>query len=256
MKKYIEIFKYSLKQNMTFKVNYIATLFSLAIHLFVFNELWDYILQGKTAAGFSRTQLIWYITITEFMIYSAYKSYRKITDMVKNGDIANLLTKPVDFIKYRFMEDMSVLITIAVNIISIIIIGLVLVGTIECSLRTFIFTIIAAAIGIVSQIFVQIFVGLSAFIIEETKGIYLILQKLSLLVVFTPVEFYPEIVQKIFYCLPTTYMVYAPGRIFIGADIGTTFRLLILEILSLIFWYVGARLLYKKGVRKINVNGG
>jgi len=48
MKKYIEIFKYSLKQNMTFKVNYMFSIISLAIHLFVFNELWDYILQGKT----------------------------------------------------------------------------------------------------------------------------------------------------------------------------------------------------------------
>ena len=48
MKKYIEIFKYSLKQNMTFKFNYMFSIISLAIHLFVFNELWDYILQGKT----------------------------------------------------------------------------------------------------------------------------------------------------------------------------------------------------------------
>ena len=61
---------------------------SLAIHLFVFNELWDYILQGKTAAGFTKTQLIWYITITEFITYSSVKSYNTISDMVKNGDIA------------------------------------------------------------------------------------------------------------------------------------------------------------------------
>jgi len=256
MKKYIEIFKYSLKQNMTFKVNYMFSIISLAIHLFVFNELWDYILQGKTAAGFTKTQLIWYITITEFITYSSVRSYRKVSDMVKNGDISNILIKPIDFIKYQFMEDISVIIKTLINVVSIIVIGLVLTGPIECGIQSIMFTIIASMVGVVIQVLVQIFIGLMAFIMEETKGIWLVIQKLSFLLVFTPIEFYPEIVQKIFYCLPTTYMVYTPARIFIGADIYTTFILLGLEILSLIFWYVGCRMLYLKGVKRINVNGG
>ena len=256
MKKYIEIFKYSLKQNMTFKVNYMFSIISLAIHLFVFNELWDYILQGKTAAGFTKTQLIWYITITEFITYSSVRSYRKVSDMVKNGDIANILIKPIDFIKYQFMEDISVIIKTLINVVSIIVIGLVLTGPIECGIQSIMFTIIASMVGVVIQVLVQIFIGLMAFIMEETKGIWLVIQKLSFLLVFTPIEFYPEIVQKIFYCLPTTYMVYTPARIFIGTDIYTTFILLGLEILSLIFWYVGCRMLYLKGVKRINVNGG
>lgn len=256
MKKYIEIFKYSLKQNMTFKLNYIFSIIALAIHLFVFNELWDYILQGKTAAGFTKSQLIWYITITEFITYSSIRSYSKISDMVKNGDIANILIKPIDFIKYKFMEDISVIIKTVINIISITIIGLVLTGPIEFSIQSIIFTVIAALIGIITQILIQIFIGLLAFIMEETKGIWLIIQKLSLLLVFTPIEFYPAWVQKIFYCLPTTYMVYAPARIFIGADIYTTVTLVILEIICLIFWYVGCKVLYTRGVKRINVNGG
>ena len=256
MKKYIEIFKYSLKQNMTFKFNYMFSIVSLAIHLFVFNELWDYILQGKTAAGFTKTQLIWYITITEFITYSSIRSYNKISDMVKNGDIADLLIKPIDFIKYKFMEDISVIIKTIINVISIAIRGLLLTGPIECTWQTIIFTIIASIIGIITQILIQIFIGLVAFIMEETKGIWLIIQKLSFLLVFTPIEFYPEIVQKIFYCLPTTYMVYAPARIFIGADIKHTVILLALEVICLVFWYLGCKLLYSKGVKRINVNGG
>jgi len=256
MKKYIEIFKYSLKQNMTFKFNYMFSIISLAIHLFVFNELWDYILQGKTAAGFTKNQLIWYITITEFITYSSIRSYKQISDMVKNGDIANILIKPVDFIKYKFMEDVSVIIKTIVNVISIAIIGLVLTGPIQCSVQSILFTIFASLIGIITQILVQIFIGLLAFIMEETKGIWLIVQKLSFLLVFTPIEFYPEIVQKIFYCLPTTYMVYSPARIFIGADISTTLILLGLSIFSMLVWYMGCKILYSKGVRRINVNGG
>lgn len=256
MKKYIEIFKYSLKQNMTFKFNYMFSIISLAIHLFVFNELWDYILQGKTAAGFTKTQLIWYITITEFITYSSVRSYNKISDMVKNGDIANLLIKPINFIKYKFMEDISVIIKTIINVISIVIIGLVLTGPIEFSIQSILFTILASVVGIITQILIQIFIGLLAFTMEETKGIWLIIQKLSFLLVFTPIEFYPEIVQKIFYCLPTTYMVYSPARIFIGTDICTTLVLVGLSIVCMLFWYIGCKILYAKGVRRINVNGG
>lgn len=256
MKKYIEIFKYSIKQNLAFKFNYTFSIIALAVHLFVFNELWDYILQGKTAAGFTKTQLIWYITIAEFIVYSSIRSYNKISDMVKNGDIANILIKPVDFIKYKFMEDISVIIKTMVNVISMIIIGLVLTGPIEYSFQSIVFTIIASIIAILIQILIQIFIGLMAFIMEETKGIWLIIQKLSFLLVFTPIEFYPAVVQKIFYCLPTTYMVYAPARIFIGVDTCTAIILLVLEIVSLLLWYIGCRMLYAKGVRRINVNGG
>ena len=51
-------------------------------------------------------------------------------------------------------------------------------------------------------------------------------------------------------------MVYAPARIFIGLDIYTTIILIALEIVSLLVWYIGCRILYAKGVRRINVNGG
>ena len=63
-------------------------------------------------------------------------------------------------------------------------------------------------------------------------------------------------IQKIFFVLPTTYYVYSPAKIFTNASIETAFGLLGLEILSAVFLYVLIRILYKKGVEKINVNGG
>lgn len=256
MKKYVEIFKYSLKQNFTFKANYIFSIFSLSIHLFVFNELWSYILQGKEILGLTKNQLIWYIIITEFISYSSNKTYRNVSTMVKNGEIANFLIKPIDYIRYKFMEDISVAIKVFINVISIVIIGLILTGPIRVTASTIIFTVVSASISIITEIFIQIFIGLLAFKIEDNEGIWLIVQKLSILVVFTPIEFYPNIFQKILYCMPTTYMVYAPARIFIGLDIKNTVVLILIEFICLIIWYIGTRLLYKKGVEQINVNGG
>lgn len=47
VKKYIGIFIYSLKKQFNFKLNYFTTLFGYAMHVFILNCLWDYILKGK-----------------------------------------------------------------------------------------------------------------------------------------------------------------------------------------------------------------
>lgn len=256
MRKYIEILKYSIKAKLTFIWDYSFSLFSFAIHVFVFNELWDYILQGKTVVGYTKNELIWYIIIAEFITYTNEKKYKKISSMVKQGDIANMLIKPVDMINYFIAEDASLVIKAGINLVFGLLLGTLLAGPIEVSLSNVILMLVASAIGIFIGVLIQILIGVLAFFTEENNSIYLILQKFCLLVVFTPLEFYPEIVQKIFLFLPTTYYVYAPAKIFTNASINTAFGLLGLEILSAVFLYVLIRVLYKKGVEKINVNGG
>lgn len=256
MRKYIEIFKYSLKTKLTFITDYLFSLISFGLIMFVFNELWDYILQGKQVAGYTKTQLIWYITITEFITFSSYRSYIRISEMVKNGDIANMLIKPVDFVKYIFCEDLAVFIKMIINGVFAVVLGLILTGPIQVSFIGAVYTIIGVILGVIIGILIQIFIGMIAFFTEENKGFWLITQKLTFLLIFTPLEFYPDIVQKIFALLPTTYMVYTPAKIFVDFNIYTATELIGLEILSGIIFYILIRLLYAKGVKKINVNGG
>ena len=256
MRKYIEIFKYSMKTQLKFILDYFVSLISFGIHIFVFNELWDYILKGKEVAGYTREELIWYIIIAEFITYSTFKSYKKIGEMVKNGTIANMLIKPVDFINYTIAENLSVYVKALVNAVFAIVLGLILVGPIDVTIQGIIFTVIASIIGVFIGILIQTLVGLIAFFTEENSSFWLIIQKFTFFLVFTPLEFYPEIVQKIFSILPTTYLIYAPARIFTRFEIGEAIVLLGLEILSGVVLYGIIRLMYMKGVRKINVNGG
>lgn len=256
MRKYIEIWKYSLKSKLTFLLNYMASLFSFGIHIFVFNELWDYILQGKSIIGYTKSELIWYIIVAEFIIYSFETTYTKIARMVKQGDIANMLIKPIDTIAYFTTEASANIVRVLVNAVFALFLGIIFAGPIEVSFSTIFFTIIASIIGIFTGIFIQILIGILAFFTEENKSFWLVTQKIIFFLVFTPLEFYPEIVQKILLCMPTTYMIYAPAKIFTGTDITSAIVLIGMEILSLLIIYAALRILYKKGVKNINVNGG
>lgn len=257
MRKYFEIFKYSLKTKINFLFDYIVLLFSFAIHVFVFNELWDYILQGKeNIAGYTKPQLIWYIIIGEFIMYSCNKKYDYIAEQVKSGQIGNMLIRPIDFIKYTIAEDLSVLVRFIINTIFAVSLGIMFAGQIEITLASMIITIISIAISVLMGIYIQLIIGLLAFYTEENDSFWLVTQKLMLLLVFTPLEFYPEIVQKVFLALPTTYVTYAPARIFSKFAGNQSIMVLTYQVIAFIVLAVLARVLYKRGVEKINVNGG
>ena len=256
MRKYLAILKYSLKTQFTFLANYLFSLFSFTVHVFVFNELWDYILDGKTAMGYSKAELIWYIIIAECVAYSNLKVYKKIGDMVKQGDIANMLLKPIDIVNYLFVENISVFIKAVINIIWAIVLGFVLAGPINVTVGSCVMTLIAIAVAVIIGTLLQIFLGILSFFTEENQSYYLVLQKISFFVLFTPLEFYPQIVQKLLFFLPTTLYIYAPAKIFTKFQATESIALLGFEILSGFVLYGLIRFMYKKGVEKINVNGG
>lgn len=256
MRKYLAILKYSLKTQFTFIFDYLFSLFSFTIHVLVFNQLWDYILQGKTVVGFTKSELIWYIIIAECVTYSSQSAYKKIGEMVKQGDIANMLIKPVDVINYFLAENSAIIIKGIINIFWAIVLGITLAGPIEVTAQSVIFTLLSIIIGIATGCLLQIFCGIIAFFIEENQSFWLVLQKLSFFVVFTPLEFYPKFLQNILYFLPTTQTVYAPAKIFTKFDLSLAINMLTTQCIIAIIFYLVIRIMYKKGVEKINVNGG
>ena len=256
MNKYYEIFKFNLKTKVNFKANYFFSLFSFTLIILVFNTLWDFILKGKTILGYTKPELIWYIIIGELIIYTTSHNYRKISDMVKNGDIANLLTKPVNFVKFILAEEASCVVNVIVNIVFAFALGVIMAGSIKLSFVQFIMFVMSTVIGIILWILIQVFIGLLAFVTEENEPFYLIISKAVLLLVLTPLEFFPDVIQNIFRVLPTTYIAYPPAKIFVHLDNVQNIQLLVGQIISLGFLLIVIYFLSKKGVENINVNGG
>jgi len=256
VKKYIEIFKYSIKQKINFLPDYMFSLFSFGIHVFIFNELWDYVLQGKNIEGYTKSELIWYIIIAELVTYSIYATYKQIADTVKNGEIANMLLKPINYIGYLIADSSATIIKLVINILFAVILGTVLAGPINLSILSVAVTFISIVISVFLGILIQIFIGLLSFYTEENKSFWLVIQKTQFFVVFTPLEFYPEIVQKILYVFPTTHMIFSPAKMFVHFENINCILLIGMQLISIIVMLVIISLLYRKGVKKINVNGG
>lgn len=255
-KKYFSIFKYSLKKNITFIFDYLFSLVSYSVHILVFNSLWDFILKDGSLFGYTKNELIWYIIITEFITYSVVRSYKKVSEMVKDGTIANLLIKPMNFLVYIVSEESASIIKVLINGIAAIFLGNIFGGILNVSSTALIFFGISSLFAFIIGMLIQLILGLIAFYIEETNSIWFIIQKAQFLLVFVPIEFYGNFVQKLLLILPTSHMIYTPATILLKYEFRNCIALLSMQIINIIVLFTVTCILYKKGVKKINVNGG
>lgn len=155
---------------MNFKVDYLFSIFSFAIHVFIFNELWDFILKGKVILGYSRSDLIWYIIIGELIMYlMPGKEYKKIADMIKNGDVANMLIKPINFFKYVIAEEMGCIINLIINFMAAIVMGIAIVGVPSLTFGQSIFFLVALVLSTCLLILVHALMGMLAFLQKKMR---------------------------------------------------------------------------------------
>lgn len=256
MNKYLEIFKFNLKSKINFKINYIFTLFSFTIHILVFNTLWDFILKDKTILGYTKPELIWYIIIGEFIIYTTSHNYKRISYMIKSGDIANLLVKPISIIKYILAEELTCIINLGINLMFGCILGVIMAGVPHITAFNLVIFLISTILGISIWIGINISIGLFAFITEENEPFYFVISKGVLILVLTPLEFFPSIVQKVLLFIPTTYVSYPASKSFVHFNVNQNYKLLIGQFIALILVIIFNNFLSKKGEKNINVNGG
>lgn len=256
MHKYYNIFIFNLKTELNFKIDYIASLFSFVVHILVFNYLWEFILGSKIAFEYSKNKLIWYVVVCELIAYTTSKSYRKISLMIKNGDVGAMLVKPINFLMYILSQECTSLVKLLFNGIFAIFFGILIAGRITITLSNATCFAISLVFSIFLQISIQIFIGTLAFITEENRAFYNIISKAMYLLLFTPIEFFSSKVQTLLKFLPTTYIMYPSAKILVNFNFEKDIYLILGQVVSIICVWIVTILIYKKGVKDINVNGG
>lgn len=256
MKKYLAFAKTVLKVQLKSITDSLAGIFSFAVHILVFSVLWDFVLEGKQMAGYTKQDLIWYVILAEAIIYAFYLYYKKIAYKVEVGDFAYDMTKPYNFLGRVVSEGLAELpitvITIAVGAV----LGIILAGPIPLTLTAVIGITIITFMAIVILLALQIIVGLaSIWLGRDVSSLWLLIQKTMLIFAFTPVELFPKWIQIPLLCLPTTHVIYTPAKLLVHFSNTLFIKSLLFETGSILVIVILLTIIYKKGVRKQNVNG-
>ena len=263
MRKYLFIIKSEVMSNLQYVGNLFIGFIAHFIMLFVLFNLYKYLYSNPNEVinGYTSNQMIWYVVFTEVIwaMTSGRKLCKKISKDVKTGNVIYNINKPYNYIGYALSSHIgSQFIKSIVYIVLSIILGLLFTGMfpninilellIICGLL-----LLAVLIGDL----IVIAIGLLSFRIEDSNPVYWVYSKLILILgVLFPIEYFPEYARPFIKYSPVYTTTTGPATLFVDFNYQTAITLFVLQIVYLILGILICSIMYERGVKKLNVNGG
>ena len=248
-------------------LQYFSNLFSgfigYFIIIFILLNLWNYIYDDPTELinGYTKTQMIWYVIITEILwkIFNGRKFCRQICNDVKGGNIAYNMNKPYSYIGYVLSSHLGEGLVKTVAYVAVgMILGKIFLGTFPShSVSSLMIVFLSGLLAVIIDALCIIFISLISFYIEDAHPLYWLYSKMILILgTMFPVEFFPTALQGIIAMTPIYVICYGPAKLFVDFSMDSAIHIIIFQILYVLVAYALCLALYRKGVRKLNVNGG
>ena len=259
-RKYFVIARIHVQNAFAYRANVISGLLYYTLFIFVFFSLWQAIYQEGSVNGYTHGQVVWYLIATELVVFGCRTPIvSKINEDVKTGAMAYLLNRPVHYIAYQAAAAVGqILANLCFFGVLAVALGFLFVGPIPnfrwagipCML-------LSGLLGVALQFSSMVAIGLTAFRLEDNSAVYLIFQKLVFMLgVFLPVEFLPVWLQGIAKALPFSYVAWGPAKLFVGFTWSLFFRIVPMQLLWFSVMTGFALLMYRSGMRNLQMNGG
>lgn len=262
IRKYSEVTKITMSNSLVYFWDFLSKNIFFVFIMFVYLMLWKniYSSKGGTIGGLDLNAMIWYLVVTELVTLSRTNIHIQVNEDVKTGNIAYLLNKPYNYVIYCFSYFLGeVGIKLLTNGIIGIAIGLVYVGPLEnFNFVHLPFILLSIIVGCFIHFFIYITLALTSFWFEENNAFFWIYSKL----VFTlggmlmPIELFPHWLKGLAQYLPFAYVTYVPARLAVDFTFVNFYKQFGIQILYLIIFFIISMILYRKGTRNLNVNGG
>ena len=263
MRKYLYIFKSEMMTSLQYVRNILINSIGYFIMIFIFFNLWNYIYDDPTKIikGYSKSQMIWYVILTEMLwnMASGRKFCQRIIEDVKSGNIAYNINKPYSYIGYLVFNHFgSMVIKAVIYLVIGLALGNVMIGNMpNLNLLQVLIIFVAGVIGTTINLLLITCVGLFSFVIEDSAPLYWVYSKIMLILgTIFPIEFFPSVIQPIIKMSPIYVINYGPAKLFVDFSYEKAVKIIIAQIIYLAIAYFLSSRLYKKGVKRLNVNGG
>ncbi len=263
MKKYLYIMKTTLSDTLQYSSSLIFRFIGFTVVMSVLISLWNFLYSDSSSIinGYTFNQMIWYLLLAEIITFGSGSKVAtdEIRNTIKNGNIAYQVTKPYNFIGFticKFFAD--TIIRFIMFLIVAVILGLLFAGPVEnFNPISLIPAIPVFLLAILITGSVRILISLSAFWIEDSKPFQMVYQKLVLMFgVLFPLEMFPKIIQTIIKFTPIYGVSYGPAKLIIDFNSSILKNVLISQLTTIVIVIILITIIYRKGVKKLNVNGG
>lgn len=260
LRKYAVITRVSLSNAIAYRAATLSRFCFYTLFIYVFMSLWRAIYQEGNVHGYSYTQMVWYLIMTEFVAFACGTGiFGAMNDEIKSGSIAYQLGRPTHYVLYQFANAMG---QVLVNILSFGVLAAALGFLFVGPLSTFTWAgvpplILSVFLSILLHYFLLMLIGLSAFVLEDNFALFLIYQKVTFMLgMFLPVEFLPAWLQAVAKNLPFSYIHWAPAKIFVNYTPEVCLEIIPRQA-AWVLSAIGLTLFcYRLCARRLQVNGG
>lgn len=260
--KYNYITKISLSNNLVYFADFLVRNFFFVFIMYIMLMLWTNIYgsKGGNIAGFTLNQMIWYLVVTEMITLSRSNIFTEASLDVKNGNIAYMLNKPYNYILYCFFNSLGEMgVKLLTNMLVGLFIGILYVGPLASfNLIHLPFIVVSILLGIFINFFIHISLSLTSFWLEENSAFFWIYQKLVFMLggMLIPLDMFPGWLRNIAANLPFAYVTYAPAKLAVGFSYNSFIYTIAFQLVYLGFFFTLSMVIFRKGAKALNVNGG
>ena len=262
MKKYLNIFKTTLINELQYVSDIILGFLSFLIKIFIFLQLWNYLYDDPSSliAGFSKSQMIWYVIITEMIWYGTRNKtlVNQITNDIKSGGIAYTLNKPYSYVIYIITKHFGeISIKFSLYLLMAILTGIIFIGPINFNIVSLPFIIIVFLLSFIINAVIRIIISMLSFYIEDSTPFHWLYDKIIIVLgIIFPIEVFPLFLQPILKFTPIYVVTYGPAKLVIDFSINSFITIILVQCIYLVITILLLTIIYRKGVKKLNVNGG
>jgi ABC-2 type transport system permease protein len=258
--KYASAASVSLKSAFAYRQSALFGLILYTLFIFVLFSVWKAVYKGGEIAGFSLTQMVWYVCFTEFIVFGCRTNvFNQLNEEVKNGDIAYQLNKPYSYILFKFASALGeTVVNGVVYLAAALALGLLFAGPLT-TFKLWMLPPVALSmlLGLILSFFTMTALGLTAFYIEENTAFYLLWQKLVFMFgMFLPLEFLPVWLQGIARWLPFPYIAWAPAKLAVAFSWEQFATTVPIQALYCLVFMALSGFIYQRGVKRLNAHGG
>ncbi len=266
MRKYWHVIKIGFENTLVYRVNFFFRAGFGLIPLLATIYLWQTIYRGQKAdvAGYSLAGMISYyllVTIVDTLTAVNEDDWQIAAD-IKDGNISQFLLKPINYLAYRLCLFFSgkIIFTAA---------SLLPVGIFIFCLRQYFVApaggmalagfVLSTALAGLLQFFMSYTLALLAFWLLEVSTVIFISFAFEYIAgghVF-PLNILPPALAAALNCTPFPYVLFFPVSVYLGQAQGAAlWRGLALQAGWTLFFYLVARAVWRRGIRKYSAVGG
>lgn len=263
MRSYLPIARATYMVGIVYRFGFLFTIFGNIVYLGVAYYLWKSIYRySDTIRGLTFNETFIYVALGSaiFILLKTYADWF-IHYEIREGMIANYLTKPLDFQVYHLFANLGSLLMnlTAVTLPTALVMMFVFKVKIPFGIGLFLFPI-SLLLAFLISFSLDYCIGLLGFYSESVWGFST--TKEIIVTVFSgaliPLQFFPEAIQNVLFWLPFQAIYHTPLMMITRPDQGLDIFLPMMFVQG--FWalalFVFARLFYNQAVKVLRIAGG